>query len=286
MEQPSESPKSGAALLEELAQKPIIPARPKNETDHRFVLSKEQFSRDRILAVKEQVKEMKDKYPEFLSMNLFGSMIKGTAHEKSDIDGVVFVDTDIIAKRIGLNEDELIKYNERGHLVLSQDIAKEYTLAMRNGLKEKTGLSDEFVSDIRTSPISEAVIDMDINKSLKYYRAKDAYDSDYDNWVKSRPKRGCSIDDLINHEKSQPKRPEYTKTDLGQMFNLDVGGGIKKYRSMLIEKLNNLGADGERIWSDLVETAELYENGLGSTQRYPRTLEDARKLYSLKSEEK
>lgn len=279
MEKIPEQSKTGADLLNELAQKRIMPSRPRNETDKRYVLSREQFSVDRIKAVKDQVMEMKSKHPEFLSMCMFGSMVKGTAHDKSDIDGVIFVDSEVIAREKGVSEEELVQYNDKGLIELSVDIAREYALEMRNGIKEKTGLSDEYVADIKTFPISEGVINRDISKSISYYEAKDKYEIDNDNWNRTAPERGSSADELIQHQKSKPIRPEYAKTDLGQMFNLDVGGGIKKYRTLLINKLQGLGVQGERIWTDLIETAEFYENGTGSTQRYPRTLEGAVKLY-------
>jgi len=65
--------------------------RPDNKSDKRFLLSREQFSKDRIEALREEIDAMKSKYPEVLSLCLFGSMVKGTAHEESDIDGYLLL---------------------------------------------------------------------------------------------------------------------------------------------------------------------------------------------------
>ncbi len=66
------------------------------------------------------------------------------------------------------------------------------------------------------------------------------------------------------------------------MFYLDVGGGIRKYRKLFIEKLSKLGIDGEKIWADTIMGTEMMENNLSldETKRYPRTLAEAIKLYA------
>ena len=68
---------------------------------------------------------------------------------------------------------------------------------------------------------------------------------------------------------------------LPYMFHMAIGQGIEKYRSYLIGKLEGLGDNGELIWKELIEEAEMMENHLnsGTNINYPRTLAEAKIQY-------
>lgn len=266
--------------------------RPQNETDKRFVLSEEDFSEKHLTAVKEEVDEIKEKYPEVLSLCLFGSMVKGTAHEDSDIDGYLFIDSASAAAKENIPEEQIIKYHQtRNDVYFTDEVAGRYTHEFRDGLKQKTGLEDKDVEHIRSRPISERVINDSIQAALQYQKAKeqyykdlDQYDIDQKVWVKNTPKRGQSIEVILEHQKNKPKRPvspDPVSTSLGSMFHLDVGGGIGKYRKMLFTKLVELGPAGEEIWKSVIGNTERMENNLRGdpSKRYPRTLVEAIEIY-------
>lgn len=266
--------------------------RPKNESDKRFVLSKEEFSKQRLDAVKQEVDALRQKYPEVLSLCLFGSMVKGTAHEGSDIDGYLFIDTSVIAEQEDVAEEQILdEETYLGHTYLTDEIAKKYVLELRSGIQEKTGLDEEGVKHIRSMPISEKIIDDQISKTQAYLEIKkqtaigrDMYYQNIDKWQRNKPPRGSAIELLLAHEKNKPEFPKYpdpVSTGFGSMFHLDVGGGIRKYRKMFIDKLVQLGPEGEKIWEDTIQSTEMMENNLSKAEdkHYPRTLAEAVAMY-------
>ncbi|HEY9584933.1 MAG TPA: nucleotidyltransferase domain-containing protein [Candidatus Paceibacterota bacterium] len=257
--------------------------RPKNETAKRFILSKEVFSKERLEAVKIEVEEMRAKYPEVLSLCLFGSMVKGTAHEGSDIDGYLFIDSALVAQRENLSEEKILEQHPKvfNQIYLTEEMAQKYIIEFRDGLKEKTGLTDKEVEHIRSRPISEKVIEDEIAILLEYQINISKYQSDTERWIESRPPRGSNLEEFLAYERAKPERPEYVRPSLGAMFHLDVGNGIKKYRKLYIEKLGHLGPDGEKIWADTIKGTEMLENNLSTDdkKRYPRTLAEAVKVY-------
>lgn len=256
--------------------------RPKNESGKRFVLSQNETLRSRLDIVKQEVEKLKEKYPEVLSLCLFGSMVKGTAHEGSDIDGELFIDTSVIAEREGVSERELIEeIPGRDRLYLTQEVAKKYILELREAIKASAGLEDEDVHHIRSMPISEQIIDREIERMVDYYRALDKYENDIEKWYGSQPLNRGDIDAELERLKSRPGRPQFISPELCEMFYLDVGGGIKKYRKMFVAKLLQLGVEGERLWQETIKGTEMMENNLSTDEnkRYPRTLAEAVEVY-------
>ncbi len=256
--------------------------RPKNETEKRFVLSPEEFSRERLQAVKDEIAEMQAKYPEVLSLCMFGSMVKGTAHEGSDIDAYLYIDSELAAQREGIPEEEILEhYPDDNQTYLTKEVAKKYILEFREGLKEKAGLEDEAVEHVRSRPISEKVIYDEIESLLDYYKRKEEFEANTEKWFDSEPPKGSDIEALVAYQKAKPERPEHMSPSLGSMFHLDAGGGIRKYRKVFVQKLSQMGAEGERIWTDTIMGTEMLENNLSldDTKRYPRLLKDAMKAY-------
>lgn len=60
----------------------------------RFHLATEQFSKERLDALKQGFEEFQTQHPEVISFSLFGSMSKGYAKPDSDIDGWLFVSSE------------------------------------------------------------------------------------------------------------------------------------------------------------------------------------------------
>jgi predicted nucleotidyltransferase len=254
--------------------------RPKSESEKRFSLSDEEFSKVRLRAVQDEVETIKKKHPEVLSFCMFGSMVKGTAHKGSDIDGWLYIDAEELSKIKNTDEKDLLRY-DNGQVYFDPNAIKEYIVSLREGVKARAALEDKDVEHIRSRPISKKIINTEINELVAYYRAKEKYKLDWDKWSDGSP-RFATLDQSLEHKRSEPKRPEYRGTNLEGMFHLDVGGGIRKYRKMFIEKLSKLGEDGERIWLDTIKGTEMLEHGkhADGTKRYPRTLAEAEKVYA------
>jgi len=264
-------------------------ARPENETSKRFVLSKEDFSKERLTAIKTVVEEIKEKYPEILSLCMFGSMVKGTAHEGSDIDAYLYIDSEKASERRGVTEEQIHVTSDRvGEVYLKKEVAELYILEFRNRLKEMADLEDVDVEHIRSRPISEKIINDEIKSLTDYFNDKEkveTYCDRLDEWEKKKPETGVAIDVLVKHYESRPEMPSsqrFVMPNLGPMFHLEVGGDIRKYRKMFLEKLLELGPLGEKIWATTIESTEMMENNLSTdkSKRYPRTLEDAIRVYS------
>lgn len=257
--------------------------RSRNETNKRFVLSQEEFLRQRLQVIKSEIDEIQKEHPEVLSLCLFGSMVKGTAHEGSDIDGFLYIDSEMIAKNENTPKEQIIKPSTTSdQAYLTKEVANKYLAEFRDGIKNKTGLEDKDVKDIKARLISEKIIDDEIKALLEFYKNKEKYDADIDKWIENKPSQGSDIDELLLYEKSRPVVPEHLSTSLRGMFHLDIGGGIRKYRKIFIDKLAQLGDGGEKIWSDTIRGTEMLENNLStdSTKHYPRTLAEALVVYT------
>ena len=175
--------------------------RPANESEKRFVLSKEEFSRNRLEALKDGVREIKEEHPEVLSFCMFGSMVKGTAHEGSDIDGYLYIDSELAAKEKGTVENRILLTGANG-TDFSKEAGEQYARELKDLLMEKSGLGAEGVKDIRSMPISSSVIAHEIDSVFAYYRASGQYDHDWDAWLDKKPERGADIDALLEYQRS------------------------------------------------------------------------------------
>lgn len=214
----------------------------------RFKLSREDFARDRIQAIKDTIKEIKKERPEILSFCMFGSMTKGTAKLESDIDGFLLVDAEKTKEDMSEGdflEDEKTEYGRLATFFRGEAEA-DYKNLLIDRMKSKIDLPIRDFRDIRVRPISREIID-------RHIRSLEAAESD----------------DIP------------PSTNLTAMFHLDVGGGIKTYRKYLIEKLSKMGEKGEKIWNRIITSTESMEQNFNwnTDKRYPRNLEEAKKTY-------
>lgn len=229
------------------------------ESEKRFLLSSEPFAKERMASIQETLREMKHKYPEVLSFCTFGSMVKGTAHEKSDIDGYLFVDADQAAQRhpeesiINMTpKEEYTKHRKEISLqaYFRPDIRREYEKLLRDSLQQKFDLYDEQVRHIRVLPINREIIDQHVQE--------------LEPWATGR------ADHVV-----------WPSPNIFAMFHLAIGSGVRPYRRYLLERLGTMGESGERIWQEIIRNVEMLEQNFqeNTGKRYPKSLEDAQKLY-------
>lgn len=253
------------------------PSEDQAPVEHRFTLSKEQFAKERIAAVREMVDELKGQHPEVLSFTMFGSMVTGSARPESDIDGCVFVDTDEVVKQGKAEQypiDHRIKEDETT-IRFVDDFQPGIALEdeVRTILKKKTGLDDEGVQHVRIVPISREIIDTQVQAIAQYERD-----------IREYKKR---LNELPVMEKFGPKRPKIPKTVIGNrnlygMFHLKVGNGIEQYRTHLVDALAVMEPEiGDAVWHDIIQSTEWMERQMqdDSNARYPRSLGEARQMY-------
>lgn len=246
----------------------------------RFRLSREPFARERIRAVKETMDELKDQHPEFLSMCLFGSLVKGRTRPDSDIDAYVFVDAERVERT---DEKPIIQKHERAQ-IFRDDLQDLYENLVRESLARKAELSKEQVEHVRVRPISKEIVDGEISRLVAYEEKWDEYkdlqrryDDEFEQWLKDGEKGEFS--------QTRPEMPnvETAGTNLFPIFHLAVGREIRGYREYAIGKLLGMGEAGDKVWKHIVGSVEDMERNLTTDERrtfYPRTVEAAARRFA------
>ena len=260
------------------------------ETQKRFVLSEQPFAKERLAVLQEVVGEIKREHPEILSLCLFGSMVKGAARLESDMDGYLFVDAGLVATEFKKEESAVLeKVKDRTYFI--DELHKRYSVLLREPLKIRLSLSDEQVKHLRVLPVSEQLLSKELVVLEKQAQENLEYKKAHEEWKKMKPggesSEGATIPNLlssrIEHEKLRPKHVSRPHPSLfvHAMFHLEVGGGIRKYRKFLLEKLIEMGEEGELAWKEIIAATEMLEQNLkrDTDKHYPRNLKDALAVY-------
>jgi predicted nucleotidyltransferase len=230
----------------------------------RFEIQSDDFIRERLDIIQSGIEEMQEEDPNVLGLTMFGSMVKGKAHETSDVDGYLFLD----AERLAQEEEQLAAQENREARPVTFDIGDTGNLSTYPGehlydvykplIKEKFTkgdlLNEEQISDVNIRPISEEIIDRHLSSLLQASKLSE------------------NSEDGVDIEPSQ---------NLYGLFHLSIGHGLEKYRQQVIEKLEEFGSEGEEIWSKIIGQTEKLEQYMytDTPVRYPRTLAEARDLY-------
>lgn len=230
--------------------------------EKRFSFSREKSERDKRTRIHEAIDALQREYPEILGMSLFGSLTKGgKGGLAKDIDGYVYLDADIVAKKENVKVDEVISYENsnkgkflRGEVwnpVFAEAIAKKYEDAIRQELlRNNLELESRQVEHIWVFPVNEAIIiDLVDGYAAGKYEAGDM---------------------------------------LRGLFHMRIGGyGIQKYRKAILDELNALGRRGEDVWQRLIRAVAVFEQDTRvpetearvQQRHYPQTIQDARRVY-------
>lgn len=230
----------------------------------RFEIQSDTFIKERLNAVQSGVEKMKEENTNVIGLSLFGSMVKGNAHEGSDIDGYLYIDAEHLAQE----EAELAAQENREPRPVTFDVVNIGNISTYPGehlydiykplIKEKFtedgSLTEEQISDINVRPVSSEIIDRHLSLLQKGLELSKRDDTN------------------VKIEASQ---------NLCGLFHLAVGHGLDKYRQEIIEKLEGLGEDGESIWGNIIGQTEKLEQYMYTDTpiRYPRTLVEARAMY-------
>lgn len=263
------------------------------ESSKRFSLSSEDSAKEKIRAVQSVIEEMKREYPEVIGLSLFGSLVKGTATLESDIDALLLVNPDAIAP--DADKGPSVHFVRFDHTIIRGGAPNESTFhwpEFRNDLREKyeqifkekltqrlPALSAEQTRDIIAAPLSEALLGKMLDEIVNSYKK-------YPNGVLQRT---IWLAHKIEPGEEGRFTPENIRIEPSQLlymlFHLDVGGGLPSYRKIVLGRLTAEGELGEVIWTNLISSAESWEQGgiafdaLPTEKRYPRTLAEAATLY-------
>lgn len=265
-----------------------------HESSKRFVISKDEFARERVHALQAAFKEMQAAYPEATALSLFGSLVKGTANEKSDIDAMLVIDPEKIRSLDDAGDDKpAVRFNRYDfHLIrgnvryesmfhwprLRKDLEDTYKRIFSEKIRDiLPTLTDEQLKDIHITPLNEELMRKMLDEVIDSYRK-------YPDGVKERYIRfGHEIksgeEELPGDIRLEPNHILY------MLFHVDVGGGLPVYRRMILDRLSSEGALGEKIWHRLISSTEAWEqhkdhaDDLPTNKRYPRTLAEAQRMY-------
>lgn len=252
---------------------PYIPSQTK-----RFEISKDSFSKERVTAVHEAYKQLKQEVPFFAGITVFGSLSKGKAltkqtADKSDVDFVVFLDRDEYEKTI-----EKFARITSGFVPMQRLYSSDKEKVRQDGLQ---------------------------NGAMEYvfYRARDIIKANIVNLAQGAKKKFAgnlasfislegneSIFNLVDLHDWFVEQTGYDGEenlwDYAAPFFLDVGGGLKKYRRAFIKRLSEEPTDrAEYLWSIVVKAMKYWERKEEVPEEisrsYPTTFEDAKKYYGL-----
>ncbi len=251
-----------------------------NAQDKRFVISPNEFGLKRLDAVQRSIEDIKAQNPEVLSLVVFGSTVKGESHDKSDIDGYIFVNP-------SLSQDQNLHVVEEPTATrLEPEIAGAYTSQLRNRIMDSTGLTSDQVAGIKILPISEEIINKQVadlvdtlNKLKSYNLERERRELEF---LASNP------NSLYWEIRPMELKSPSPKPNLYTMFHLEIGGGIRDYRDYLIKRLEQEGDFGEEIWREIIEITEMMEQNMSynTNKRYPRNLTEAKEVYGATQQEK
>ena len=211
-------------------------------------------SREIRKSLRDAAKETVKKYPYVAGFSFFGSRVKGLEKEGSDIDLIVFIDSNFsIPKR-------------------AVEIVKPFF---------KETFSDRLASkgaEMLIPPIS--VHETVISRSSLHKVIKDtlAYNNGEVQSKKQMETMGMVfLNNLVG--------PQAT---LISLFHLDIGGSLQPWRAFVIDMLEKAGPTGERLWQEIMQELKRVQEDSRITKGakrpiaedvYPMTLERARKVY-------
>ena len=265
-----------------------------NSRIKRYILSKDRQINERLGIVENVFKKLQQQHPETIGMTLYGSLVTGGAHEKSDIDGFIFIDE--IATRNFTEDDMKWAKTERAKAESSKpkwstsktteldDLAatSHYTPKVER-LFNEAGIPREMIEDVRIRIISQKIIHQEIQRAIDEEGRIVEHEEKQKRWLEMLEQKSA-IGLLRLHE-----RPAYPKTEsidwkIPALFHLAVGNGLESYRSVVLQKLASQDVLGGRVWKKIIDrTADMEQHLRGSnyTHLYPQTIEEAVAKYNL-----
>lgn len=200
--------------------------------EKRFQIPEDPELRERLKGIQYAMKDFQREYPEALSFSMYGSMVKDTATLESDIDGTLFIDTTPTGD------------NEFDASILERIESGDYLNSFKSDLQDRLGLVEEQVGkDIKLETISETEV---VAAAEIFLLAKELYDEELKMWENSKREVGKTEQGeffggqpMYEYEGEQPVVPSLPNK-IEAMFNLDVGGGIHKYRRQFLNSLEQL----------------------------------------------
>lgn len=213
--------------------------------------------------------EFQAQHPQILGATIFGSRLKGTAREDSDVDCRILADADYLEQhgaKATITEEGDVEWGDNGSFVyeLEEKISKDIaTNTNKDWLTIRRGIYIE--------PMSKKLIHEHLQKFLQ--------------------NRQASIDTLaaINawsfggNKGPRPTGPPLI--DIGSsvpaLFAPDLIPGLDKYRRLVVEELSSAGRLGAITWANIMKQVQFGEGHVDTRNPYyyPQDLDQAKQWY-------
>ena len=240
--------------------------------EKRFQMPEDEELRERLKSIQHAVKDFQREYPEALSFSMYGSMVKDTATPESDVDGTLFIDTTPTG-------DEEVDSS-----VLEKMESGEYLNAFKSDLKERLDLTEEQAGkDVKLETISEEDV---LTAAEKFVLSNELYKEERKLWESTKRDTGRTQEGIFGempvyeYEGEEPIAPDLP-TNIKAMFNMDVGGGIQKYRKQFIDSLEQFGSEkADEVCRSTGAYLSFTEGGKRKEMaKLPHSYEDFKKRY-------
>lgn len=255
-------------------------------TRRRFELSHDTLSHERVRALLDTYREMKEEVPFFAGLTLFGSLSKGkrltpTSAQQTDIDLFVFFDRDAIQAHLPWlveNPDFQTFFQQYFmHSSLGKSLRK---VASPEQLLHQYAPQEYVLSKTREKIIRHthgSVINLENSIHIKGLSLQNDSPHSIYGWIQQND-RDLTIPGRIGAVLPQ----SYLHTVAP--FFYDIGGGLRPYREGFLRKLAELPEkEGNRIWAKFVLALHVWERkGNIPTEiadTYPKTVAQAIEYY-------
>jgi|GEM_PF-3505225 len=240
--------------------------------EKRFQIPEDILLRERLEGIQKVFRNFQKEYPEALSFTMYGSMVKNTATFESDIDGTLFID-------ISPTGDK-----EMDDKILSNVKSGYYLDRFKNILQNSLSLTPEQVQkDVTLETISETDV---ATAAEKYIFKRKLYQEEREVWERSRRDTGKTEETMFGaipvyeYDTEMPEPPGLP-ANITAMFNLDIGGKIRKYRNQFLVSLQSLEPEqADAICRDIYAYLSFSEgNKRNEITRLPQHYDDFKRTY-------
>lgn len=240
---------------------PYVPS-----ADKRYEVSKDEFSRRRIEALKDIQHELQAEFPMIpISISIFGSLVKGKkltpeTAPNADIDFDLKFDEDALTS---LPREEALKIEKKFNIpdlgrFSVAEIFKDLLIEKLNRIKSELGLEEIPQKSFYANPIHD--------KSIQN-----------------------AVSDVITAQKwSRKEVTTSADINLNLYFTLSIGSAVKKYRDKFLKELasSENKKEAEEKWNLIRDSVERNERQGQIPEkikhRFPQTLAEALKFYGVK----
>ena len=213
--------------------------------------------------VQEAVRETKKEYPAVAGFTLFGSRTKGMERENSDVDVILFRDVDHMTKLAAKKWTDMnpeLFFKVRLKKLLTDSLGLEEAETIIQGTRVySTGLMRSGIENglTRIARLNNGELKNDIER----IQAR----NEWDNFIQA---------------------PTGVVSGL---FYMEVGTGLKPWRKLVIDTLQQFGPTGEKLWQEIMQDVKhshedhrpMFNKSNRPVQHgvFPMSLREARKTY-------